>query len=382
MIFYITGPDHSGKSTLANKLIKTRKANYIHCDYNKNWNLEEYHKKVGEMVETLNSYGQDVVLDRWCLDHYAYRNYNKENRYDPKDLWNEFVKKHNNEMILIFCLPANEFNSKEREEMFNESQMQNIEREFYDLFKNVSHYTYYYKTDGGDMGKFINHVMECQEKCPLDYSWKDRIEFPNFGFEKEIEDYIKKDSELSEDEEKELEGYEDYIKWFYEQQRKIDELNEKGNHSLKTAPAKKFDYKITLLSDPVSNFKENSGKHMKSTVDEKSIDYDKLPKCIAVDFDDTLVKNGFPKIIVKDENINWDLINKLKEEKKNGKKLILWTNRTGQALDDAVSFSNSYLGLVFDAINDNVQEVKDAGLNPRKIFAEIFYDDKAFNIKF
>lgn len=116
-----------------------------------------------------------------------------------------------------------------------------------------------------------------------------------------------------------------------------------------------------------------------SVCDAKKFDYKSLPKIYAVDFDGTLIDNGFPNI-TSDTVTNIDLINKLKEEKNKGTKLILWTNRTDSALIDAVAHCKLY-GLEFDAINDNIREVKDAGLDPRKIYADLYIDDKAVRIK-
>lgn len=298
MIFYLTGPDHSGKSTLAKCIMNMRGANYIHSTYNKNWNLENYHDSIGDMVVKMNGYGQDIVLDRWCLDAIPYRFVNKENTYNPKKIWNNFLHEIGNNLILIYCLPTGEFDSNIREEMFNENDMPTIENEFNKMFSNIEHYTYSYKLNGSDMELFINNVIEDYMKNPKDYSWSGEIE----------------DNKL---------------------------------------------------------------------VDEKSIDYGSIPRVIACDFDDTLVKNGFPNLNVKDEDINWRLVDDLQSEvKDNGSKLVLWTNRTGEALDDAVKFCNEVLGLVFDAVNDNIEEVKSLGLDPRKVWADVFYDDKAITVKF
>lgn len=450
MIFYLTGPDHSGKTTLANYLIRSRKANYIHSTYNKDWNLEDYHDDIGQMALTLNNYGQNIVLDRWCLDAYPYRFVNKGNTYDPKYLWNQFVHDidDKSDLILIFCLPADEFDPCKREEMFNSNEMKVVEKEFYDMFNQIGHYTYFYKTDGSDMEGFINHIIECQKNRPIDYEWKNNddktinvkmnvtkiskhipridfgeledheIEFHNYGNNEE--DYLKQEIDLDKELEKDIKGYHEYLAWFYKNQKEqedkfLEKANKTGKHfkdisEIKTTEYNGVKYKIRFYSNNrEADICELIGKHGKDedfidhnselylnilkkclkendkgkkTVDEKSIDYDKLPIVIAVDFDGTLVKNAFPKIVASDENINWDLINKLKDEKKNGKKLVLWTNRTGQALDDAVTFSNEVLGLVFDAINDNVKEVKEVGLDPRKIWFTETYDDKAINIKF
>lgn len=89
---------------------------------------------------------------------------------------------------------------------------------------------------------------------------------------------------------------------------------------------------------------------------------------IAVDFDDTIRINGKPNI---------QLIEKLNINRARGDILIFNTCRQGKRLKDAVSFCSKY-GLIFHAINDNVSYVvRRFGYNPRKIYADIYIDDKA-----
>ena len=69
------------------------------------------------------------------------------------------------------------------------------------------------------------------------------------------------------------------------------------------------------------------------------------PNIIAVDFDGTLCENKWPEIGMPNE----ELIEYLKKRQANGEKLILWTNRVGNRLDEAVKWS-AEKGLVFDAV--------------------------------
>lgn len=95
---------------------------------------------------------------------------------------------------------------------------------------------------------------------------------------------------------------------------------------------------------------------------------------IAVDFDGTLCFSTWPDV----GEPNKPLISYLKYQQKAGNKLILWTCRSGAALDKAVSWCREVEHLEFDAINDNVQEVIDYyGNNSRKISCDIYIDDKA-----
>lgn len=108
------------------------------------------------------------------------------------------------------------------------------------------------------------------------------------------------------------------------------------------------------------------------------IDWSKLPKIIAVDFDGVLSKGIFPKIGL----LNYRLIADLLEWRKAIKgKLILWTCRTGKDLDNAVNALKPHI--VFDAINTNVDEVKKVcGGDTRKVYANLYIDDKAKNYRF
>jgi len=75
------------------------------------------------------------------------------------------------------------------------------------------------------------------------------------------------------------------------------------------------------------------------------------------------------------------LISMLKNNQAQGEKVVLFTCRTGESLIDACNFLADY-DFYPDAINDNVKEVKDQGLDPRKIYATQYIDDKALKIVF
>lgn len=95
----------------------------------------------------------------------------------------------------------------------------------------------------------------------------------------------------------------------------------------------------------------------------------------AVDFDGTLCESKFPEI--GDANIS--LIKHLIKTKSKGNKLILWTCRVGDKLQEAVKWCEDR-GLVFDAVNDNLPEmIEHWGNNPRKVFADVYIDDKAIH---
>ncbi len=94
---------------------------------------------------------------------------------------------------------------------------------------------------------------------------------------------------------------------------------------------------------------------------------------IAVDFDGTLCKNAFPEI----GEPNLFLIYSLKGKQILGDKLILWTCRAGDRLQEALDFCAKY-GLYFDEINANLPETLEMfGGDSRKIHADLYIDDKS-----
>ena len=101
-----------------------------------------------------------------------------------------------------------------------------------------------------------------------------------------------------------------------------------------------------------------------------------IPKIIAVDFDGTLVKDDYPDI----GEVNWLLLDVLKFiQRYSDTKLILWSCRTGDKLQEAVEACNKY-GLRFDAVNENLPEiVKLFGGDNRKVYADLYLDDKSLN---
>lgn len=104
---------------------------------------------------------------------------------------------------------------------------------------------------------------------------------------------------------------------------------------------------------------------------------DSLPKIVAVDFDGTLVEDDYPNV----GRPHQDMIDACKALKQAGVKLILWTSRDNdtpdRALDRAVDYCRS-IGLEFDAVNENLPELKEIFQNDtRKVYADLYIDDKA-----
>lgn len=99
----------------------------------------------------------------------------------------------------------------------------------------------------------------------------------------------------------------------------------------------------------------------------------KKPYIIAVDFDGTLCADKWPEI----GEANEELIEHLQKRRSDGNKLILWTNRIGERLKEAVAWCKER-GLEFDAVNENLPEIIESfGGDCRKIFANEYIDDRS-----
>lgn len=95
---------------------------------------------------------------------------------------------------------------------------------------------------------------------------------------------------------------------------------------------------------------------------------------ICVDFDGTLCEHAFPDIGEPKKEI----INSLIELRKLGNKLILWTCRENNHLEQAKEWCGKQ-GLEFDAVNHGL-ECEFTHLGPgRKPYAHLYLDDKAIH---
>lgn len=93
---------------------------------------------------------------------------------------------------------------------------------------------------------------------------------------------------------------------------------------------------------------------------------------IAVDFDGTLCEDKFPEIGAE---IPLRVLT-VKYMQQIGIKTILWTCRNGKPLEEAVEWCKQH-GLEFDAINENLPEVKEKwGGDTRKVWCDYYIDDK------
>lgn len=91
----------------------------------------------------------------------------------------------------------------------------------------------------------------------------------------------------------------------------------------------------------------------------------------SVDFDGTLAADAWPGI----GEANTTLIEIMKQCRREGDKVILNTVREGKELEEALAWCEER-GLVFDAVNDNLDELVTLwGYNPRKVAAHVYVDD-------
>ena len=112
-----------------------------------------------------------------------------------------------------------------------------------------------------------------------------------------------------------------------------------------------------------------------------------MPFILAVDYDSSLFEGSYPEIGAPKQ----DIIDKVKEFKRHGAEIAFWSCRSeGRVLEEAIQRCKE-VGIEFDAINDNVpsqkqymEEQKKIGniFALRKIFADFYLDDSAYNLEF
>lgn len=94
-------------------------------------------------------------------------------------------------------------------------------------------------------------------------------------------------------------------------------------------------------------------------------------KTIAIDFDGTIVEHAYPAI-GKEMLFAFSTLKALQNK---GHKLILWTFRDGDLLEEAVDFCRQN-GIEFYAVNKSFAEEQYTLSISRKINADIFIDDR------
>lgn len=108
------------------------------------------------------------------------------------------------------------------------------------------------------------------------------------------------------------------------------------------------------------------------------------PMYLAVDFDDTLfIRNSWRDMSGNANQLIVDLVKRIQER---NWKIILWTSRNGNALDEAVQWCKDQ-GIRIDFVNENPEAIdwfknhlgfKNSAWS-NKVFADIYLDDSAMN---
>ena len=112
--------------------------------------------------------------------------------------------------------------------------------------------------------------------------------------------------------------------------------------------------------------------------DIKGVELPNRDKVIAVDFDGCICTFNYPDI----GEPNWSVIKALQKEKSEGTKLILWSCRCGDSLQEALNACENW-GLQFDAVNENITDriIKYGYSESRKVSADEYWDDLAVVMK-
>lgn len=103
---------------------------------------------------------------------------------------------------------------------------------------------------------------------------------------------------------------------------------------------------------------------------EKELSF-KTSLIVAVDFDGTIVEHRYP-FIGKVRPFAFETLEALQVK---GHRLILWSHRSGQKLEEAVKFCRSH-GIEFYAVNKNFPEEIWEEHDSRKILADVYIDDR------
>lgn len=101
---------------------------------------------------------------------------------------------------------------------------------------------------------------------------------------------------------------------------------------------------------------------------------------LAIDFDGTITTESD---IGKELVLQPECKRVLKRLHEDGVRLILWTCRSGSALEEALNFLEKEDLMIFDTINDQLPEInaKYAPHVARKIGADFYIDDKNLGFK-
>lgn len=164
----------------------------------------------------------------------------------------------------------------------------------------------------------------------------------------------------------------------YKCQTILIERDNKNRHYENLADNNVFDYEYNYVIDnnsDICNFAYNIGAF---SVLNKVLNLSEQcnSKVVAVDFDNTIAKTVYPKII---EPIP-EVIDLLRELKKKGATIILWTCREGDVLKEALDWCKEN-DVPIDLVNENDKSRTEYwGCDCRKIGADLYIDDKSFSL--
>jgi uncharacterized HAD superfamily protein len=98
---------------------------------------------------------------------------------------------------------------------------------------------------------------------------------------------------------------------------------------------------------------------------------------IAIDFDGTICESHWPEIGHEIPGA----VQTIKRLHKHGHKIIIWTCRTGDALDKVIHWLIQHR-VPYDAINANLPErIKAYKGDTRKVSADLYVDDKGLGVR-
>ena len=93
---------------------------------------------------------------------------------------------------------------------------------------------------------------------------------------------------------------------------------------------------------------------------------------VAVDFDGTLCEDKYPDIGAAKPLV----IQYIQSLQESGCKVILWTCRNGEVLEQALEWCKQH-NIQFDAVNENLPEIQEKwGGDTRKVYCDAYIDDK------
>lgn len=100
---------------------------------------------------------------------------------------------------------------------------------------------------------------------------------------------------------------------------------------------------------------------------------EKLPLIFAIDFDGTIVRDDYPHV----GDLIPEAAEAIRELKRMGHQVIIWTCREGPARDAMIYFLKQQ-EIPYDRVNEHVPEqIQRYGADPRKIFANYYIDDRS-----